>query len=322
MRILIVDDDNDCRELTEAMLVSAGYQDVRAVASAWEALKLLDVGRLPRESPPLFDMILLDIVMAELDGIEACGRIRNDPRYADIPILMVTSLEDMSSLNDAFAAGATDYITKPVNRMELLARVRAANKLKSELERRQARERELLAFVSSWGDRRASLWVDETTGLFVGEVAEAYLMAAPELPIEDTVSIIALEVDHLEEYRVAHGDAAARSLLRAVGHAVRNTAASVGVMAASYRNGLIVLVVPETGASAARKLGENLCASISHLAVANGETVIPGNVTASVSVVTGRVKRGVDRAHLLTHAISTAKVAAANGGNRVAAAQV
>src|SRR5580700_968567 len=107
-------------------------------------------------------------------GIEACARIRSDERYADA-IIMVTALDDVNSLANAFVAGATDYITKPVNRVELVARVRAALRLKQELDRRLARERELLSFLSNWGDRRANLLIDESTGLFVGEAAEAYL---------------------------------------------------------------------------------------------------------------------------------------------------
>src|ERR1700683_4645240 len=177
MRILFIDDTEDSRDLTEAALISAGYADIVTAASGWEALKILDVGGTSEERAPI-DVVLLDIVMPEMDGFECCARVRNDARYTDIPIIMVTSLDDMDSLANAFVAGASDYITKPVNRVELLARVRAALKLKSELERRQARERELLVFMSSWGERRASLWVDDATGLFVGEVAEAYLMAA------------------------------------------------------------------------------------------------------------------------------------------------
>jgi DNA-binding response OmpR family regulator len=105
--------------------LSAGYADIVTAASGWEALKILDVGRTTDENPSV-DVVLLDIVMPEMDGVEACARIRNDPRYADLPIIMVTALDDMNSLANAFVAGATDYVTKPVNRVELVARVRAA----------------------------------------------------------------------------------------------------------------------------------------------------------------------------------------------------
>ena len=188
MRILVVDDVEDSRDLTEAALLSAGYTDIVTAASGWETLKILDVGRTNDERPP-FDVVLLDIVMPEMDGIEACARIRNDPRYADLPIIMVTALDDMDSLANAFVAGANDYITKPINRVELVARVRAALRLKQELDRRQARERELLNFVSNWGDRRASTLIDEATGLFVGEAAEAYLSAASGCESDAVISI-------------------------------------------------------------------------------------------------------------------------------------
>jgi sigma-B regulation protein RsbU (phosphoserine phosphatase) len=203
MRILIVDDQEDARDLTEAALQSAGYNDVITASSAWEALKFLDVGRTTDE-PPAVDLLLLDIVMPEMDGIEACARIRNDARYADFPIIMVTSLDDMDSLASAFIAGATDYVTKPVNLIELVARVRAALKLKSELDRRQARERELLGFLSNWGDRRATLWIDEATGLFVGEIAEAYLTATTRQQDDETISILAVTLDRFDVYRSAH----------------------------------------------------------------------------------------------------------------------
>src|ERR1700689_3765982 len=189
MRILVVDDQEDSRDLTEGALLSAGYADIVTAASGWEMLKILDVGRTTSEASQ-FDVVLLDIVMPEMDGVEACARIRNDARYADMPIIMVTSLDDMDSLANAFVAGATDYITKPVNRVELVARVRSALRLKQELDRRLARERELLAFLSNWGDRRAGLLVDETTGLFVGEAAEAYLTALRNGQHDEVISIL------------------------------------------------------------------------------------------------------------------------------------
>src|SRR5580658_2505724 len=201
MRILVIDDSEDSRDLTEGALLSAGYTDIVTVNSGWEALKMLDVGGAG-DAKPLVDVALLDIIMPEMDGIETCARIRNDARYGDLPIIMVTSLDDMNSLANAFVAGATDYVTKPVNRIELVARVRAALKLKQELDRRQAREQELLAFLSGWGDRRAGLWIDEATGLFVGEVAEAYLTAACGCENDELISIVALALDRFDAYRV------------------------------------------------------------------------------------------------------------------------
>ncbi|MGB6535331.1 MAG: response regulator, partial [Xanthobacteraceae bacterium] len=298
MRILLVDDAEDSRDLTEAALLSAGYDDIVTAASGWEALKILDVGSMTE--PASFDLMLLDIVMPEMDGVEACARVRNDARYADLPIIMVTALDDMDSLANAFVAGATDYITKPVNRVELVARVRAALRLKQELDRRQARERELLGFLSNWGDRRASTLIDEATGLFVGEAAEAYLTAAGDGNREQMVSILALMLDRLDVYRSVNGEGAVKNVLAQVARAVRRLAGTVGLVAAAYRNGTIILVAPELAASAAREFGETLCATVAKLQLPNSEAVASDHVTASVAAVTGRAKLAVDRVHLLT----------------------
>jgi PleD family two-component response regulator len=321
MRILVVDDSEDSRDLTEAALLSAGYSDIAIATSAWEALKLLDVGRTTEEAPAA-DLVLLDIVMPEMDGIEACARIRNDPRYGDCPIIMVTSLGDMDSLANAFVAGATDYVTKPINRVELVARMRSALKLKAELDRRRARERELLNFMSNWGDRRATLWIDEATGLFVGEVAEAYLTAETKHKPDDTVSILAVALDRFDIYRSAHGEEASHGVLARVGQTVRGLAATIGIIAAAYRNGMIVLVAPECGANAARQLGETLCNAVSRLRLPNAESIAADHFTASVAAVTGKAPSGVDRVHLLTRAISNVQNTAAAGGNRVLAISV
>jgi PleD family two-component response regulator len=318
MRILVIDDSEDSRDLTEGALLSAGYTDIIAASSGWEALKILDVGRATEERSTV-DVALLDIVMPEMDGVEACARIRNDPRYADLPIIMVTALADMDSLANAFVAGATDYVTKPVSRIELVARVRAALKLKQELDRRQAREQELLSFLSSWGDRRSGLWIDETTGLFVGEVAEAYLAAAGGCKNDEVISILALSLDRFDLQGSATSGTATRGVRAEVARTVRRLAASVGVVAASYRNGVIILIAPEVDANSARELGETLRKTVARLRLQNSESVVSDYVTASVVVITGRVKRAVDNVQLLTHAISKLKDATGAGGDRVLA---
>jgi PleD family two-component response regulator len=315
MRILVVDDQEDSRDLTEGALLSAGYTGILTAASGWEALKALDVGRTTDENPPV-DVVLLDVVMPEMDGIEVCARIRNDPRYADLPVIMVTSLDDMNSLANAFVAGATDYVTKPLNRIELVARVRAALRLKQELDRRQARERELLAFLSSWGDRRASIWIDEATGLFVGEVAEAYLITCGS-ESEELISIFTLTLDRFDASHSADEQSKASGELALVAQAIRRLAASIGIVAAAYKNGMIILVAPELGAHAARELAQTLHATVQKLRLPNSESIASDYLTASVAAITGRAKRDVDRIQLLTRAISSVQKATADGGNRV-----
>lgn len=322
MRILVVDDTEDSRELAEAALLSAGYADVSTAGSAVEAYELLGVENRTAIEEAIFDLVILDIVMPQIDGIEACARIRSNDCYSDVPIIMVTSLADIHSLANAFVAGANDYITKPLNRIELLARVRSALKLKAELDRRRAREQELLNFLSTWGDRRASVWIDEVTGLFVGEVAEAYLTAASRHQTDETVSLIALAIDRLDNYRSAQGDGVARDILAHVGTAVRRTLASIGAVGAAYRNGIIIVIAPEYDAVAAGKLGEALRAAVANLRIRNSEAIAAEHVTASVVVASGRVRRGVERAQLLTRAISTIKGAVTSGGNRVLALDV
>jgi PleD family two-component response regulator len=223
----------------------------------------------------------------------------------------------MDALSSAFVAGANDYINKPLNRVELIARVRAALKLKAELERRQARERELLQFLSSFGDKHATVWIDETTGLLVGEVAEAYLTSVTERHPDEAVAVLALAVDRLDAVRATQGEGAVRQILAQVAHAVRGATASIGVIATSYRNGMITVVVPEPNARKASELGEALRKAVAQLGIANAESIAADHLTASVAIAAGRVQGSVDRVNLMTGAIAGAQGAAAAGGNRV-----
>ena len=81
---------------------------------------------------------MLDIVMQNIDGIEVCARVRKDERYANLPIIMLTSLDDEESSKVAFSAGATDYITKPFTQRELVARMQTATISKTINELRSA----------------------------------------------------------------------------------------------------------------------------------------------------------------------------------------
>lgn len=103
-KIMIVDDTPENLELLEEMLFRKGYE-VAAFPDGEMALKALDM-----VAP---DLILLDILMPGMDGYALCGRIKENPATADVPILFVSALNRTEDIVRAFAAGAADYVTKP-----------------------------------------------------------------------------------------------------------------------------------------------------------------------------------------------------------------
>lgn len=126
MRILAVDDDELILEVLVEAMAANGHEDVATASSAAEACKQIDNAREP------FECFLLDIQMPEVTGIELCRAIRRMPQHASTPIIMVTAMSERQYVNAAFAAGATDYVTKPFDALELGARVGMAERLVQE----------------------------------------------------------------------------------------------------------------------------------------------------------------------------------------------
>ncbi|MDQ2692614.1 MAG: response regulator [Chloroflexota bacterium] len=118
--VLIVDDEPTARETVVSMLEGEGY-DLQLARDGTEALQILE------QLQP--DVILLDIMLPGMDGFEICRRIRATPRLAEVPILMLTALDDRDSLLRALESGADDFLSKPVDRRELIARVRTITRL-------------------------------------------------------------------------------------------------------------------------------------------------------------------------------------------------
>jgi putative two-component system response regulator len=121
-RILIVDDQANNTELLEAYLAPLGY-DIIIASSGKKALERLSGGEI--------DLILLDVMMPEMDGFEVTRLIREDENHRTLPIILVTALHETEDRIKGIDAGCDDFISKPIERMELLARVRSLLKIKA-----------------------------------------------------------------------------------------------------------------------------------------------------------------------------------------------
>ena len=135
--ILVVDDDKKLTLLVRGFLEKEKYQ----VAEAYSGRMALDA---IKEAKP--DLIILDIMMPEMDGIEACKRIKADKDTKMIPVIMLTSMSNVKDKVQGLNAGANDYITKPFNPEELIARVKAQLRIKF-LENELLRKEEVEAVV-------------------------------------------------------------------------------------------------------------------------------------------------------------------------------
>lgn len=114
--ILVVDDDVDVADTIQRSLLNRGHS-VKTVYNGVEALRTV------KENPP--DLVVLDVVMPYMDGVEVCRRLRQDPQTVHVPIIFLTAMGRLNDKLQGFDAGADDYLTKPFDVQELEVRVRA-----------------------------------------------------------------------------------------------------------------------------------------------------------------------------------------------------
>ena len=135
MRFLAVDDDPNFLEVLKSFMKQDAQHELHTVTSAAEALKIV------RDTPGSFDAFFLDILMPEMNGVALCAELRTMKPLRDVPMFMLTAVADRHLINDAFASGATDYITKPLDPEELRSRLSMAARIHEEIQIAAAAER-------------------------------------------------------------------------------------------------------------------------------------------------------------------------------------
>lgn len=250
-KILIVDDDPNMLRLMSAYLKPNGYEVLEA-KDGDEALMLVEGERL--------DAVLLDYMMRGMSGPETCSQIKQRVDYF-LPVVIVTALSDAESRLHGFDCGADDYLTKPFDPHELLARVRALLRTKSVYDDllRASEENEML--MSDLRDKNEMLTViavtDELTGLhnrryFNQRLKEETARASRE---DSPIACIMMDVDEFKAINDTYGHEVGDTVLKAVAEILRNGVRVADVVARIGGDEFAILLSRTDSAAAAEMAG-------------------------------------------------------------------
>lgn len=226
MRILAVDDDAYICELLQLVLARSGYADITVAPSGYDALDLIET------ADPAFDCLFLDIQMPGMDGIDLCARVRKTSGYEKTPIIMLTAMTERSFIERAFIAGATDYVTKPFDTLELGVRANSAEELI------KARRAALDAYSVEQGVP-VDVQVEGVKDLIDKQVMKNYLNQLSRAGSQGT-QLLAIKVDNITTIRTKGLVCEVRYALTEVAEAISATLSAHGLLMAWAGNGLFV----------------------------------------------------------------------------------
>ena len=275
-RILIVDDSSTVRAaLREAIL------DLPAVEEIVEAVDGIDALAVLSRAP--VDLILTDINMPRLDGFKFLSAVRNNPRLRDVMVIMLSALGESVDKVRGLTLGANDYVTKPFERAELLARVTVMLKMK-ELQEELQRKAAALERANLELERLANQ--DGLTGLpnrrsFFNRLDIEFHRSRR---FGTSLALLMLDIDHFKKFNDTYGHQLGDEALRAVGAALAGGIRSYDC-AGRYGGEEFICFLPETNADAALIVAERLRQRVSATKVpVPGGDGIPGDVGMTVSI--------------------------------------
>jgi len=320
-RILVVDDSEDNRLLLQTILSKVGYS-VYLAESAQDAYAFMG---LEGSVGPAVDLILLDIIMPDIDGIAACHRFKEHAATGGVPIIMVTAKTDDEALQRSFAAGAVDYITKPINKVELLARVRSILRLKHEMDQRRAREQELLeanrqlAVANQMLERLAAL--DGLTGIANRRYFDEYLDKEWQRCRRHArpLAVIMCDIDFFKKYNDNYGHQGGDECLKQVAQALQKVMKRPSDLLARYGGEEFVAVLPETEIAGAERLAEEMRACIADILIPHALSEVSDRVSLSLGVAVCVPTNDLQFKELVERADKALYQAKEQGRNRVVA---
>lgn len=304
--ILVVDDRPDNIELLTVILTLQGYD-----------IEQTDRGSLAIESatvrPP--EIILLDVGLPDMHGFEVCQKLQAEPNTKDIPIIIISAFDETELKIKAFEYGASDYITKPFQIEEVIARINSQlqiSRLKSELKAKNARlerellkrklaEKKLIDLNQQLGKLAAIDGLTQVANrrIFDGVLAREWQRGRRE---QHALALILCDIDYFKPYNDNLGHQSGDLCLRQVAQAITKTVKRPADLVARYGGEEFAIILPQTLAQNALQVAESIRLQIKHLAIPHPKSAVGDCVTLSLGVTSLIPKSGYTKKQLLVTA--------------------
>ncbi len=287
-RILIVDDQPDNTKLLSIILTLHGYE----VAECNRGKPAVD---LATKNPP--DLILLDVGMPDLDGFEVCQLLKSDRRTENIPIIFISAFQEVEEKTQAFNLGGNDYITKPFQMEEVVARVETQLKyyrlqtelkiknqqLKQEIEARQEAETKLLK-INQQLNKLAT--IDSLTNIANRYYFDTFLTRQWQLARREQfpLAVILIDVDYFKLYNDCFGHQQGDVCLQQIAQALLKAVKRPTDLVARYGGEEFAIILPRTAACNALQVAEEIRQQIKILALTHPDSLAGDYVSLSLGV--------------------------------------
>ena len=274
--VLVVDDNAANLDILSRLLRQHGYR-FRVATSGARAIATAQA------QPP--DLVMLDITMPGANGYEVCEALKADPRTAEVPVIFVSALDDALDKVRAFRAGGADYVSKPFQFEEVVARVENQLKISRLQEALAQRNREL---ERANHDLLVLSRTDSLTGLanrrhLLEQLTRAWEEAkAAHAPL----SVLIVDVDCFKAYNDHYGHQGGDECLRLVAAGLRDSLAHPAAIVGRYGGEEFLLGLPGVDTSEALAMGRGVCDAIRRLALPHARSLVASVVTISAGVGT------------------------------------
>lgn len=315
MSILIVEDSAESRNDLQNILKQEGFFDFLSAESVEESFDYLGITNPEKGKYPV-DLILLDALVQNVDTIDALNQIKSSRISHNIPVIILTDNNDNDYIMRAFGFGAIDYITKPFHKIDLIARIKSALRLKCEMDNRI----NLTAQLEEANRRLESLsQTDILTGLFNRKYFEASIKQEWKraVRINYPISMIIIRMDNFGSYKEQNGESKSIRCLKNISQILKQAAKRPADVVARYGEDKFIINLPDTSCENAAKIAEKLRGEVETMRIPHGTSKASNYVTISIGVASIYPDKSSEPKELISSAEKMLQKAISSGQNRV-----